>query len=102
MYFSPLQHWADKHPIRWVVVLSAVVVLWIASGSIADKTKEYTDVYRAGLDAQAQESQELAHRRALQELCGGPEATVVDLANGGYACLDKDGRRTKVIHRGKS
>lgn len=102
MDHSPLQRWADKHPIRWVVVLSAIVVLWIASGSIADKTKEYTDLYRASLDAQAQESQELAHRKALQDLCGGPEATVVDLEHGGYACLDTNGRRTKTIPGRKS
>ena len=55
------------------------------------------------MNSAAQQAQkELNKRISLQEACGGPEATVVDLAHGGHACLDKDGRRTKVIHGGKS
>lgn len=49
-----------------------------------------------------QAGKELAHRKALQEACGGPEATVMDLAHGGYACLDTNGRRTKTIPGRKS
>ena len=56
----------------------------------------------AATEAQQQAQQELIKQQALQDQCGGPEATVVEKARGGYDCFDTNGRKTKTIQGAKS
>jgi hypothetical protein len=105
MNHSPLQKWADKEPYRWygvAFIFCLMVLFFHAFGLATDWLAEQQAVEDVRVQAIQQAERDLAKRQQLQDLCGGPEATVVDLAHGGYACLDKDGRRTKVIHGGKS
>lgn len=99
MHHTPLSDWADKSPWRWPVVGICLLVIWMGSGAIADAAKEYDDLQRAHEEAQEREQRDVTQQNALQAACGGPEATVVDAAQGGYYCLDTNGRRTKTIQR---
>lgn len=98
----PLAQWADKEPGRWILLLIVVAVLWIGSFffmQASDGLAEAKAMEEDLAQAQRQAQQELAKQKARQAACGGPEATVVELAQGGYACLDTNGRRTKTIQR---
>lgn len=96
----PAEKWAEQGPYRWYVVAFVICALVLASYAyvgVKDELAELEAQRKEHISAAQQEHKELAHRKALQDICGGPEATVLDLAHGGYACLDKDGRRTKTI-----
>lgn len=105
MNHSPLQQWADEAPYRWYAVATVICFLVLCAygyGAVRDELDYMQGLQDEQIAAAQQAQQELNKRIALQEACGGPEATVVDLAHGGYACLDKDGRRTKTIPGRKS
>lgn len=97
MNHSPLADWADKKAYRWPAIGAVILVIWMGSGALADAAKKYDDLQRAYADAQEREQRDVAQQNALQAACGGPEATVVEAAHGGYYCLDTNGRRTKTI-----
>lgn len=98
MTHSPLSAWADRSPaLRWTavaVVLTGFVLLAYAAMGQYDEAQAVED---ARLEAERDGHRQLLQQQALQAACGGPEATVMELAQGGYACLDTNGRKTKTI-----
>lgn len=101
----PAAKWADQGPYRWYVVafvICALVLSAYAYVGVKDELAYLEDQRQEHIAAAQQAQKELSERQALQEACGGPNATVLELAQGGYACLDTNGRRTKTIPGRKS
>ena len=94
--FSPLQEFADRAPYRWFVVGFAICAL-IAAAYALVQVWDDLEYYQAMEDqhaiAKEEQMKELILQRKRQDRCGGEEATVIELAHGDFACLDKDGRR---------
>lgn len=81
-----------------VAAIVSVLVLGGYGLSVASEELGYLQAQEDDrIEAQRQASQELRKQQALQDQCGGPEATVLELAQGGYQCLDANGRRTKSL-----
>lgn len=101
LYQFPVERWTASEPYRWYVVAFVICVLVLLSwayGMVKDELA-YIQDQQAEYSAAAQQAEkERIRRQTLQDLCGGPEATVLDLAQGSYACLDTNGRRTKTIN----
>lgn len=98
MNHSPLSAWADKSPaLRWtavtLVLTSSILLAYAAMGQY----DEAVAVEEARLEAERDGHQQFLKQQALQDQCGGPEATVVELERGGYDCYDTNGRKTKTI-----
>lgn len=92
---SPMQKWADQGPYRWYVVGFAICLLVLVSYAFV-MVKDELAAMQAQEDARAEkdkraEQEYLKHMR-IQEKCGGPEAVVVYLENGGYKCFNKRGK----------
>lgn len=105
MNHFPLSTWADRAEWRWPAVGIVLLVIVIGAYGLVQADEhldELQAVEDARIEAQRQAGDQLRRQQLLQDQCGGPEATVVELANGGYDCLDANGRRTKRIQGGKS
>lgn len=99
MNHSPASAWADKQPYRWPLVafiVSALVLgsygFMFASDEIARNKEEKA--------VRAKAEQAALQRKALQDQCGGPEATVTARPDGGCKSINKRGKET-VISRSK-
>lgn len=95
MNHSPAAAWADKKAYRWPLVafvVSALVLgaygFMFVSDEIARNKEEKA--------VRAKAEQAALQRKALQEQCGGPEATVTPKASGGYECTNKRGKKTTI------
>lgn len=102
MNHSPLSTWADQATWRWPAITIALVVLLCGSWALTQANDEiaYMQAIEADrVQAEQQALQEQIRQQALQDQCGGPESTVVELSRGGYQCLDTNGRKTKTIQR---
>jgi hypothetical protein len=101
----PVEQWAEQGPYRWYVVAFVICVLVLtawAYGMVKDELAYMQDQREEYAAAARQAQEELRKQAQRQEDCGGPNATVLELAQGGYACLDTNGRRTKTIPGRKS
>lgn len=97
MTHSPLADWANKSPaLRWTavaIVLTGTVLLAYAT---VGKYDEAQDVEDARIAAERDGHLQFLKQQALQDQCGGPEATVKELALGGYECTNKRGKKTMI------
>jgi cytochrome c-type biogenesis protein CcmH/NrfG len=94
--FSPAQEWADRAPYRWFIVSFAVCALVLCAyvlTMVLDDLEYMQAMEDQHAIAKEEQMKELILQRKRQERCGGEEATVIELVHGGFACLDKDGRR---------
>lgn len=100
MTHSPLSQWADKQPGRWILVLSLGVfsiLMVYGAMSASDDMAEMQAVADDKAAAELQAKQELIQQQKRHMTCGGPEATVEELPDGGWKCKNTDGRTTKII-----
>jgi len=94
--FSPAQEWADRAPYRWFIVGFAVCALVAAAYALVqvwDDLDEMQTMEDSHAIAKEEQMKELILQRKRQAACGGEESEVIELAHGGFACLDKHGRR---------
>lgn len=78
--------------------LALFAFLVISLAYVGPRIDEAQAMEDAFYEAQQQERQALLKQQRLQDQCGGPEATVVERAHGGYYCLDTNGRKTKTVN----
>ena len=100
MHHSPLAKWAGSRQARWASI-SVILTVLVAGAYGLAKTPDVLDEMQAVEDAriaaEQQDQLEDLQRKALQDQCGGPEATVIDKTTGGHDCYDANGRKTKTI-----
>lgn len=100
MKHFPLAKWAGINKVRWAAVYVILVVI-VAGAYGLTQTPDFFDELQAVEDAriaaEQQDQLEDLQRKALQDQCGGPEATAVENARGGYDCFDTNGKLTKTI-----
>lgn len=94
--FVQLEQDLGKPRFFWPMVITSVLILLLGCWGLAQFWDDLS--YRQAMEdqhtvAKEQQMKELILQRKRQEACGGEEATVIELVHGGFACLDKDGRR---------
>lgn len=99
-HHSPLAQWADKAPWRWsalgVIGVVALIGCYGLVGAM-DTLEDLQAMEDEREEALRYEQVLIDQAQYLQKQCGGPEATVVEKARGGWDCYDTNGRKTKTI-----
>lgn len=96
---SPMATWADKKAYRWPAVAFVISLLVLGSHGLMlawDEIAEQQAVEEARAAAQRKDELNALQRRALQDQCGGTEATVTAKAGGGYECTNKRGKKFTI------
>lgn len=95
MTYFPLDKWASKRAYRWPAVAIVLTCSVLLINSFMDKYDEAQDMEDARIAAEQQDRQAALFRKALQDKCGGPEATV-EQEGGGVYCRTKRGFKTRI------
>lgn len=97
MNLHPVTELTKHKAWRWLALAGLAFMFIRSCDPLLDAAKEYDDLQRAYQGAQEREQREVKQQNALQEQCGGPEATVVEKVHGGWDCFDTNGRKVKTI-----
>lgn len=90
-----------KPALFWPIFLSLIAAALLYASIVRDGINEIETAQALADEAAAAQQQKdaaaLRFDNAARAICGGPEASYIQLGNGVIQCINKQGRKTKTI-----